>query len=333
MTALTTNGLPRHSRITGTGSHLPPRRVSNADLTRDLAGRGIETSDEWIVERTGIRARHFAADGVVCSDLALAAARAALQAAGRDATDIDLIVVATSTPDMVFPSTACILQQKLGVHGCPAFDVQAVCSGFVYALTVVDALIRTGSAKCALVIGAEVFSRILDFNDRGTCVLFGDGAGAVVLEASGEPGLLASDLHADGRHVGILCVPGTVAGGIVLGDPLLKMDGPAVFKLAVGVLEGTARAVLVKAGKTQADIDFLIPHQANIRIMQSTARKLKLGADKLIVTVDEHGNTSAASIPLALDVAVRDGRIRRGHTLLLEGVGGGFTWGAVLLVF
>ncbi len=333
MTALTTNGLPRHSRITGTGSHLPPRRVSNADLARDLAGRGIETSDEWIVERTGIRARHFAADGVVCSDLALAAARAALQAAGRDATDIDLIVVATSTPDMVFPSTACILQQKLGVHGCPAFVVQAVCSGFVYALTVADALIRTGSAKCALVIGAEVFSRILDFNDRGTCVLFGDGAGAVVLEASGEPGLLASDLHADGRHVGILCVPGTVAGGIVLGDPLLKMDGPAVFKLAVGVLEGTARAVLVKAGKTQADIDFLIPHQANIRIMQSTARKLKLGADKLIVTVDEHGNTSAASIPLALDVAVRDGRIRRGHTLLLEGVGGGFTWGAVLLVF
>ena len=333
MTAPTTNGLPRHSRITGTGSHLPPRRVSNADLARDLAGRGIETSDEWIVERTGIRARHFAADGVVCSDLALAAARAALQAAGRDATDIDLIVVATSTPDMVFPSTACILQQKLGVHGCPAFDVQAVCSGFVYALTVADALIRTGSAKCALVIGAEVFSRILDFNDRGTCVLFGDGAGAVVLEASGEPGLLASDLHADGRHVGILCVPGTVAGGIVLGDPLLKMDGPAVFKLAVGVLEGTARAVLVKAGKTRADIDFLIPHQANIRIMQSTARKLKLGADKLIVTVDEHGNTSAASIPLALDVAVRDGRIRRGHTLLLEGVGGGFTWGAVLLVF
>ena len=333
MTAPTTNGLPRHSRITGTGSHLPPRRVSNADLARVLAGRGIETSDEWIVGRTGIRARHFAADGVVCSDLALAAAHAALQAAGRDATDIDLIVVATSTPDMVFPSTACILQQKLGVHGCPAFDVQAVCSGFVYALTMADALIRTGSAKCALVIGAEVFSRILDFNDRGTCVLFGDGAGAVVLEASDEPGLLASDLHADGRHVGILCVPGTVAGGKVLGDPLLKMDGQAVFKLAVGVLEDAARAVLAKAGKTEADIDFLIPHQANIRIMQSTARKLKLGADKLIVTVDEHGNTSAASIPLALDVAVRDGRIRRGHTLMLEGVGGGFTWGAVLLVF
>ena len=323
----------RYSRITGTGSHLPPRRLSNADLTRELAERGIETSDEWIVDRTGIRARHFADDGVVCSDLALAAAQAALQAARRTASDVDLIIVATSTPDMIFPSTACILQQKLGVHGCPAMDVQAVCSGFVYALTVADALIRTGSAKCALVVGAEVFSRILDFNDRTTCVLFGDGAGAVVLEASNEPGILASDLHADGRHVGILCTPGTVAGGKVLGDPLLKMDGPAVFKLAVGVLEDAARAVLAKAGKTEADIDFLIPHQANIRIMQSTAKKLKLGADKLIATVDEHGNTSAASIPLALDVAVRDGRIRRGHRLLLEGVGGGFTWGAVLLEY
>jgi len=322
---------PRYSRITGTGSHLPPRRVTNADLARELAGRGIETSDDWIVERTGIRARHFAADGVVCSDLALAAARAALQAAGRDAAEIDLIVVATSTPDMVFPSTACILQQKLGVHGCPAFDVQAVCSGFVYALTLADALIRTGSARCALVIGAEVFSRILDFDDRATCVLFGDGAGAVVLEASDEPGLLATDLHADGRHVGILCVPGTVAGGKVLGDPLLKMDGPAVFKLAVGVLEEAARTVLAKAGKTEADIDFLIPHQANIRIMQSTAKRLKLGADKLIVTVDEHGNTSAASIPLALGVAVADGRIKQGDLVLLEAMGGGFTWGSVLI--
>jgi len=333
MTHRPTSGLPRYSRITGTGSHLPPRRVSNRDLARELAERGIETSDEWIVERTGIRARHFAADGVVCSDLALAAARSALQAANRKAADIDLIIVATSTPDMVFPSTACILQQKLGVHGCPALDLQAVCSGFVYALTVADALIRTGSTKCALVIGAEVFSRILDFDDRTTCVLFGDGAGAVVLEASNEPGLLASDLHADGRHVGILCTPGTVAGGKVIGDPTLKMDGPAVFKLAVGVLEDTARAVLAKAGKTESDIDFLIPHQANIRIMQSTARKLKVGPEKLIVTVDEHGNTSAASIPLALDVAVRDGRIRRGHRLMLEGVGGGFTWGAVLLEF
>ena len=332
MTGVQTCALPI-SRISGTGSHLPPRRVSNADLARDLAERGIETSDEWIVERTGIRARHFAAEGVVCSDMAVAAAIAALQAAGRQASDIDLIIVATSTPDMVFPSTACIVQQKLGVHGCPALDVQAVCSGFVYALTVADALIRTGTATCALVIGAEVFSRILDFNDRTTCVLFGDGAGAVVLEASDEPGLLASDLHADGRHVGILCTPGTVAGGKVLGDPMLKMDGPAVFKLAVAVLEDSARAVLAKAGKTAEDIDFLIPHQANIRIMQSTAKKLKLAADKLVVTVDEHGNTSAASIPLALDVAVRDGRIRRGHTLMLEGVGGGFTWGAVLLQF
>jgi 3-oxoacyl-[acyl-carrier-protein] synthase III len=325
--------MPRYSRITGTGSHLPPRRLSNAELAHDLAQHGIETSDEWIVERTGIRARHFAADDVVCSDMAVWAARAALQAAGREAAEIDLIIVATSTPDMVFPSTACIVQHKLGVHGCPAFDVQAVCSGFVYALTVADALIRTGSASRALVIGSEIFSRILDFEDRTTCVLFGDGAGAVVLEASSEPGILASELHADGRHVGILCTPGTVAGGKVLGDPRLKMDGPAVFRLAVGVLEDAARAVLAKAGKTEVDIDFLIPHQANIRIMQSTARKLKLAADKLIVTVDEHGNTSAASIPLALDGAVRDGRIRLGHRLLLEGVGGGFTWGAVLLEF
>ena len=324
---------PRHTRIAGTGSYLPPRRLSNADLVRELAAQGIETSDQWIVERTGIRARHFVDTGVNASDLAVHAARHALEAAGCQADEVDLIIVATSTPDMVFPSTACIVQQKLGVHGCPAFDLQAVCSGFVYALTVADGLIRTGGARCALVIGAEVFSRILDFKDRTTCVLFGDGAGAVVLEASDEPGLLASDLHADGRHVGILCVPGTVAGGRVLGDPLLKMDGPAVFKLAVGVLEDAARAVLAKAGKTEADIDFLIPHQANIRIMQSTARKLKLGPDKLIVTVDEHGNTSAASIPLALDVAVRDGRIRRGDTLLLEGVGGGFTWGAALVEY
>jgi len=326
--------LPRYSRITGTGSHLPPRRVTNDDLARELAARGIETSDQWIVERTGIRARHFAAEGVVCSDLALPAARAALAVAGRKTDDVDLIIVATSTPDMVFPSTATLLQAKLGItNGSPAMDVQAVCSGFIYALTVADALIRTGSAKCALVIGAEVFSRILDFDDRTTCVLFGDGAGAVVLEASNEPGLLGTELHADGRHAGILCTPGTVANGKVLGDPTLKMDGQAVFKLAVGVLEDVARSVLAKTGKTEADIDFLIPHQANIRIMQGTARKLKLGADKLIVTVDEHGNTSAASIPLALDAAVRDGRIRRGHKLMLEGVGGGFTWGAALLEF
>ena len=325
--------VPRFARITGTGSYLPPRRLSNADMAAMLAQRGLETSDEWIVDRTGIRARHFADDGVNSSDLALHAARAALHSAGRSAEDVDLIIVATSTPDMVFPSTACILQHKLGVHGCPAFDVQAVCSGFVYALTLADALIKTGSARCALVIGAEVFSRILDFNDRTTCVLFGDGAGAVVLEASAEPGILATELHADGRHVGILCTPGTVAGGQVLGDPLLKMDGQAVFTLAVGVLDSAARAVLEKAGRAAADLDWLVPHQANIRIMQGTAKKLKLPLDKLITTVDEHGNTSAASVPLALDVAVKSGRIKPGHTVLLEGVGGGFTWGAVLLDF
>jgi 3-oxoacyl-[acyl-carrier-protein] synthase-3 len=320
-----------HARITGTGSWLPPRRLSNDDMVAMLAARGVETSDGWIVERTGIRARHFADEGVQASDLALHAARQALAAAGRHAADVDLIIVATSTPDMVFPSTACILQNKLGVHGCPAFDLQAVCSGFVYALAVADSMIRAGGARCALVIGAEVFSRILDFNDRTTCVLFGDGAGAVVLEASATPGILATELHADGRHVGILCTPGTLAGGRVLGDPLLKMDGPAVFKLAVGVLDSAARAVLEKAGRTEADLDWLIPHQANLRIMQGTARKLKLDLDKLIVTVDEHGNTSAASVPLALDAAVRSGRVRRGDTVMLEGVGGGFTWGAVLL--
>jgi len=325
--------LPRYARITGTGSMLPPRRLSNADLAAELAAKGVETSDDWIVERTGIRARHFVDAGVGASDLAVGAARHAIEAAGLQPADIDLIILATSTPDMVFPSTACIVQAKLGIVGCPAFDVQAVCSGFVYALTVADAMIRTGSARRALVIGAEVFSRILDFNDRGTCVLFGDGAGAVVLEASDTPGILATDLHADGRHVGILCVPGTVSGGQVLGDPLLKMDGQAVFKLAVGVLEQAARTVLAKAGRTEADIDWLIPHQANIRIMTGTARKLKLPMDKVVVTVDQHGNTSAASIPLALDVAVRSGRIQRGDTLMLEGVGGGFTWGAVLVDF
>ena len=328
---------PRTSRIAGTGSYLPPRRLTNADLAAQLAQQGIETSDDWIVERTGIRARHFVDEGVVCSDLAEQAARRAMQAAGVGPDDIDLIIVATSTPDMVFPSTAAILQGKLGItHGAPAFDVQAVCSGFVYALTVADSLIRTGTARRALVIGAEVFSRILDFKDRTTCVLFGDGAGAVVLEAADaavQGGILSTDLHADGRHVGILCTPGTVSGGQVLGDPTLKMDGQAVFKMAVKVLEEAARAALNKAGATEADIDFLIPHQANIRIMQSTARKLKLGEDRVIVTVDQHGNTSAASIPLALDTAVRDGRIQRGHRLMLEGVGGGFTWGAVYLAY
>lgn len=321
----------RFSRIAGTGSYLPPNRLTNADLVAQLATAGVETSDEWIVERTGIRARHFAADGVYSSDLALEAAKNALLAAGCAAKDIDLIIVATSTPDMIFPSTACILQNKLGSNGCAAFDVQAVCSGFVYALSVADAMIQTGTTSRALVLGAEVFSRILDFSDRTTCVLFGDGAGAVVLEASDTPGILATDLHANGKHVGILCAPGHVARGQVLGDPLLKMDGQAVFKLAVGVLEDSARDVLAKAGKTEADIDWLILHQANIRIMQSTAKRLKMSMDKVVVTVDQHGNTSAASIPLALDWAIRGDKVRPGDTLMLEGVGGGFTWGAVLL--
>ena len=329
------------ARITGTGSYLPPRRLTNDDLVAELAQRGVETSSEWIIERTGIQARHFAAPGVGSSDLGFEAARRALEAAGRQPQDIDLIIVATSTPDMVFPSTACMIQHKLsqleaggaGIIGAAAFDVQAVCSGFVYALTVADAMIRGGNARRAVVIGAEVFSRILDFNDRTTCVLFGDGAGAVVLEASDKPGILASDLHADGRHVGILCVPGHVNGGQVLGDPVLKMDGQAVFKLAVGVLEAAARATLEKAGLQEQDIDWLIPHQANIRIIQSTAKKLKLPMEKVVLTVQEHGNTSAASIPLALDVAVRSGQVRPGQRVLLEGVGGGFTWGAVLAQF
>ena len=328
-----TPSAPRYSRITGTGSYLPPNRLTNEALAAQLALDGVETSDQWIVERTGIKARHFAAPDVVSSDLALVAAKRALEAADVDAANIDLIIVATSTPDMVFPSTACLLQQKLGVHGCAAFDVQAVCAGFVYALTVADSMIRTGAARKALVVGAEVFSRILDFKDRTTCVLFGDGAGAVVLEASDTPGILASELHADGRYVDILCVPGTVSGGKVIGDPLLKMDGPAVFKLAVGVLEDVARSVLEKAGRTTEDLDWLIPHQANIRIMQGTAKRMKLSMDKLIVTVHEHGNTSAASVPLALDESVRNGKIKSGDTVLLEGVGGGFTWGAVLLDF
>ena len=322
-----------YSRISGTGSFLPPRRLTNADLVAELAAQGVESSDDWIVERTGIRARHFADPGVGSSDLGLQAAQRAIQAAGCQPSDIDLIIVATSTPDMVFPSTAALLQSKLGIVGCPVFDVQAVCSGFIYAITVADAMIKTGTAKRALVIGAEVFSRILDFKDRTTCVLFGDGAGAVVLEASSTPGILATDIHADGKYSELLCVPGHVSGGAILGDPVLKMDGQAVFKLAVGVLEETALASLSKAGLNASDIDWLIPHQANIRIMQSTARKLKMSMDKVIVTVDQHGNTSAASIPLALDHGVRSGQITKGQTLMLEGVGGGFTWGSVLLKY
>jgi len=323
----------KFSRITGTGSCLPRDRISNADLAARLAADGIETSDAWIVERTGIKARYFAEAGQQTSDLAATAARHALEAAGLKAEDVDLLIVATSTPDMIFPSTACIVQRKLGMHGGAAFDVQAVCTGFVYALATADSMIRTGLARKALVIGAETFSRILDFKDRTTCVLFGDGAGAVVLEASDTPGVLASELHADGRYVDILCVAGSVNGGNVTGDPFLRMDGQAVFKLAVGVLDSVSRSVLAQAGRGADSVDWLIPHQANIRIMTSAARKLHLPAERVIVTVDEHGNTSAASIPLALDTAVRAGRIRRGQSVLLQGVGGGFTWGAVLLDF
>jgi len=312
-----------YSRILGPGSFLPARRVSNAQLAAQLAREGVETSDSWIQERTGIEARHFAEPGQTSSDLALPAAKAALDAAGLEPDQIDLIIVATTTPDMVFPSTACLLQAKLGVHGCPAFDVQAVCSGFLYALSVADAMIRAGSARHALVVGTEVFSRILDFKDRTTCVLFGDGAGAVVLGASEQPGIVATALHADGRQAGVLCVP----------KDYVLMDGQVVFKLAVGALEKVALEVLAKAGREAASIDWLIPHQANLRIMKGTAKKLGLPEERMVVTVHEHGNTSAASVPLALDAAVRDGRIHRGQSLMLEGVGGGFTWGAALVVY
>lgn len=318
-----------HARITGTGSYLPSTALTN----NDLVVRGVDTSDEWIVERTGIRSRHIADDGQQASDLALAASLKAIAAAGISVDKIDLIILATSTPDYVFPSTACLLQAKLGVSGAAAFDVQAVCSGFAYALAVAEKFIRSGSHQCALVVGAEVFSRILDWNDRGTCVLFGDGAGAVILEASNEPGVLASVLHADGSHHRILEVPGNVSGGKVVGQPFVKMDGPAVFKFAVKVLAEVAQEVLNQAGMDTGAIDWLIPHQANIRIIQSTAKKLGLPMDKVVTTVEQHGNTSAASIPLALDSAVRSGRIKRGEVLMLEGVGGGFTWGAVLLKF
>ncbi len=320
-----------YSKIRGTGSALPAHRVTNADMVARLAADGIETSDQWIVERTGIRSRYFASLTESSSELGLRASRQALEAAGIQPSELDLIIVATSTPDMVFPSTACILQNKLGANGCAAFDVQAVCSGFIYALTVADAMIRAGTAHKALVVGAEVFSRLLNFKDRTTCVLFGDGAGAVVLEASDTPGVLSTQINADGKHVGVLCVPGGVSGGQVFDTALLTMDGPAVFKLAVGVLEKAALQVLDKAKMTAAQVDWLIPHQANIRIMQSTARKLGLPMEKVVVTVHEHGNTSAASIPLALDHAVRQGQVQSGQTVLLEGVGGGFTWGAVLL--
>lgn len=325
------NVSPLFSRITGTGSYLPPRVVSNADLAVELAANGVETSDEWIVTRTGIKQRHLAVPGVFTSDLAAQAARQALAAAGRQPEEVDLIILATSTPDYVFPSAACLVQAKIGNKGAAAFDIQAVCSGFVYALTTADSLIRSGRAKCAVVIGAEVFSRILDWNDRGTCVLFGDGAGAIVLEASNEPGVRAAELHADGSLSDILCTAGNVAHGKVTGDPFLRMDGQAVFKQAVSVLEASARSTVAQAGLSIADIDWIIPHQANLRILTFLAKKLGASMDKMVVTVDQHANTSAASVPLALDVAYRDGRIKPGDELLLQGVGGGFTWGSVVV--
>ncbi|HVK53975.1 MAG TPA: beta-ketoacyl-ACP synthase III [Burkholderiales bacterium] len=315
-----------YSRIIGTGSYLPEKVLTNHDLEKM-----VETSDEWIHSRTGIRERHIAAEGEFSSDLGLKAAERAIAASGVAREEIDLIVFATSTPDMIFPSAACILQNKLGIKNCAAFDIQAVCTGFIYALAVADKFVRSGQHRCALVVGAEVFSRILDWSDRSTCVLFGDGAGAVVLKASESPGILTSHLHADGGYRDILCVPGSVSGGKVQGHPFVKMEGNAVFKFAVRVLEEVANEALSTAGLDKSDIDWMVPHQANIRIIQATARKLDLSPERVIVTVDRHGNTSAASVPLALDEAVRDGRIKAGHHVLLEGVGGGFTWGSLLM--
>lgn len=319
-----------HARVAGTGSCLPGDPVTNDDLV----ARGIDTSDEWIVERTGIRSRYLAAPDVTSSQLAYEASLRAMEMAGCAPSDIDLVIVATSTPDFIFPSTATLLQARLGIaNGGPAFDLQAVCAGFAYALTTAEKFIRSGSHKRALVVGAEVFSRILDWTDRGTCVLFGDGAGAVVLEASEEPGILASAIHADGSHNAILCVPGQINRGQVTGDPFLRMDGQAVFKFAVKVLADVAREVAELGGVSLDEVDWVIPHQANIRIIQATGKRLGLSMDKVIATVSRHGNTSAASIPLALDEAVRDGRIRRGQRVILEGIGGGFAWGATLLRF
>ncbi len=316
----------RYAKILGTGSYLPQQRLSNEALALR-----VETSDEWIVSRTGIKARHIAAAGEQTSDLAVQAARAALQDAHIHADEIDLIIVATATPDMTFPATACIVQNKLGIGGCAAFDVQAVCAGFMYALVTAHTYIQSGMANKVLVIGAEIFSRLLDWNDRRTCVLFGDGAGAVVLGASDEPGILHAKLQADGAYSHILQTAGKVANGAVDASPFLYMDGPAVFKFAVKALANVGEAVMKEAGVSAADIDWVVPHQANLRIIDSTAKHLGLSMDKVILTVQEHGNTSAASIPLALDVGIKDGRIQRGDTLLLEGIGGGFAWGAVLL--
>jgi len=321
----------KYSRITGTGGYLPDRVMTNHDLEKI-----VDTSDLWIRERTGISKRHIAADGQNTVDLAEHAARRALDAAGRDVQDIDLIIVATTTPDQVFPSTACLLQKRLDRHGCAAFDIQAVCTGFVYALSVADKFVKTGAAKCALVIGAETLSRLLDWTDRSTCVLFGDGAGAVVLEASDEPGILSTHLHADGAYEGLLTVPGGISQGydsLKDGNGYVKMKGNEVFKVAVNTLGRIVDETLEANNMSKSDIDWLVPHQANIRIIQATAKKLKMSMDHVVVTVDEHGNTSGASVPLALDVAVRDGRVKPGETLLMEAFGGGFTWGSILLRF
>jgi 3-oxoacyl-[acyl-carrier-protein] synthase-3 len=315
-----------YARIAGTGAYLPPRVVTNDELAKRL-----DTSDAWIRERTGIRQRHVADQAQASSDLALQASRRALEAAGMSAAQVDLIVVATSTPDYIFPSTACLLQAKLGVKGCAAFDMQAVCSGFVYALATAEGFIRNGTCKNALVVGAEVFSRILDWKDRATCVLFGDGAGAVVLTAAQAPGIHASVLHADGSLADILSVPGNVCGGAIVGSPFLQMQGSQVFKVAVKVLDEAAREVTAAAGVPLEQVDWLIPHQANVRILEATAKRLGLPRERLVVTVDRHANTSAASVPLALDEYVRAGRIRPGHKVMLQGVGGGFTWGASLV--
>ena len=322
-----------YSKIIGTGSYLPNEAVSNDELAARLAKDGVETSYEWIRSRTGITQRHIASPNQTSSDLAMFAAQSALEMAGVGALEIDLIIVATTSPDMTFPSTACILQSKIGADNAAAFDVQAVCSGFVYALTTADAMIRAGQAKKALVVGAEVFSRMLDWRDRGTCVLFGDGAGAVVLSASDEPGILASKIHANGRLNSILQVSSSIQNGQVVGNPYMYMDGQAVFKNAVTALGDVAVEVLEVAKMSAEQLDWLIPHQANIRIIQATAKRLDFPMDKVVVTVDQHGNTSAASVPLALDTAVRDGRIQKGHTVLVQGVGGGFTWGANLFRF
>lgn len=321
----------RYSRITGTGGYLPAQVLTNAELEKR-----VDTTDQWIVERTGIRERRIAAPGENTCDLAEQAARRAIEAARLTPADLDLIIVATTTPDRVFPSTACLLQQRLDIHGCPAFDIQAVCTGFIYALDIADRFIRTGGARRALVVGADVMSRITDWTDRGTCVLFGDGAGAVVLEASDEPGILSSHLHADGQYQDLLMVPAGVSQDydkVQEGKAYVQMQGNEVFKVAVNTLGRIVDETLEANRLPQSAIDWLIPHQANIRIIEATAKKLKMPMERVVVTVGEHGNTSAASIPLALDVAVRDGRIKRGETLLLEAFGGGFTWGSTLLKY